>query len=138
MQGRGYVRALRASSSYFLRKKFLKNLRGKVQFSGYSKISTGEIRTREIRLGGGQLVLARYLSARSNPISRLSIWQLHISRNRQSPIFAVRMGTCFASLKSWGKALTGRRTFLELLLQYLLYTLKDPPVANTKCFFSAF
>jgi hypothetical protein len=33
VQGRGYVRALGASSSYFLKKKNLKNLRGKVQFS---------------------------------------------------------------------------------------------------------
>ena len=38
VQGRGYGRALRASSSYFLKKKILKNLRGKVQFSLFERV----------------------------------------------------------------------------------------------------
>jgi hypothetical protein len=41
-------RALQASSSYFLKKKFLKNLRGKVQFSLFARV--------HVLRGGGSLI----------------------------------------------------------------------------------
>jgi hypothetical protein len=38
VHGRGYVRALRASSSYFLKKKFLKNFKGKLDLSLFERV----------------------------------------------------------------------------------------------------